>query len=209
MKKIDAYKKQNGFYISHMAMLNEGKWVISNAAKKLYQFDNYNMEFHECTWLKLTGISVLGSDKSNYLWIYTSEDNSLLKVDVNNHSCMVIKNLPEEFEAGSLPITRCAYFDKYMYFVPGTANYPIKIDVDTNEIEIAAEILPEKVKSDSEVEVWKYCLLKAFGDELLAYDCTSNQLIRYRAGDKNGEKEKVSFKYGLRAFLDMMINSND
>lgn len=207
MKKIDAYKKQNGFYIAHIAVLNGKQWVISNASDKLYQFDSNNMEFHECAWVKLDGISVLGSDKNKYLWIYTSKDNSFLKVDVNNHGCEVIKNLPKGFEAGSFPITRCVYFNKYMYFVPGTANYPIKIDIDTNRIEIATEILPYIVKSDSGREVWKYCLLKPFGDKLFAYDCTGNQLIRYCADDKNERRGEISFKYSLRAFLDMEINN--
>lgn len=208
IKKIDAYKKQNGFYIAHIALLNGEKWVISNASGKLYQFDSNNMEFHECTWVKLGGISVIESDKNKYLWIYTSKNNSFLKVDVNNHSCEAIKNMPEKFETGSLPITRCAYFNRYMYFAPGTANYPIKININTNKIEIATEILPYIVKSDSGKEVWKFCLLKSFGDELLAYDSTSSQLIKYRTGDKSERRETVSFKYSLRAFLDMMIDND-
>jgi len=207
MPRIDANEKQNGFYISQIVVLNGVKWTISNAANKLYQFDDNNMEFHECTWVKLDGISVLGSDKIKYLWIYRCKDNLLLKVDVNNHGFEVIEDLPDGFEAGSFSMTRCAYFDRHMYFVPGTANYPIKIDTDTNKVEKATEILPHIVKSDGGREVWKFCLLKAFGDELFAYDSTSSQLIKYRAGDKSEKREEVSFVYSLRMFLDMTVNN--
>lgn len=102
-----------------------------------------------------------------------------------------IKQFPPSFVAGTHPMLYSTYADGYVWMLPGTANESLKINVKTNEIEIADEFRAGNRIDDGVTEQWKFGLLRSIGDKLYAYDWTVYQLIEYHAESAEIRKEHI------------------
>ena len=75
--------------------------------------------------------------------------------------------------------------------LPGTANESLKINVKTNEIEIADEFLAGNMIDDEATEQWKFGLFRSIDEKLYAFDWTVGKLIEYDAESKGIRKEHI------------------
>lgn len=101
------------------------------------------------------------------------------------------ERFPYSDQDGSFPVTRTAIYNGFVYFVPGTANKPIKVNMDTDDVSIATEILPEEFMPEANREVWKFSLLEVLGNQLFAYDDVARQLIKYDAPNNKVTKDYI------------------
>lgn len=118
-----------------------------------------------------------------------------------------IMQFPPSFVPGTHPMLYSAYAGGYVWMLPGTANESLKINVKTNEIEIADEFRAGNIIDDGVTEQWKFGLFRSIGDKLYAFDWTVYKLTEYDAESKEIRKEHIKIDKNDSATLAWHYNN--
>lgn len=187
-------KKRNAlFYFSRVVRLNNQIWLYANYTGELFQFNSKLLYMEKFNGFKIPGTAVIAG-KGDYLWVFSVSDCIIYKVDLLHQKSFILQNMPSKFTPGSFAITRGSIYGDYVYFVPGTANMPLKVNIKTDEITLADEIAPYKTESGEAHELWKFWLLETLDDKLFAYDATCSKLIQYDFHNENIRREFIKSK---------------
>ncbi len=189
LMRHDLGKRNSLFYFSRIVRLNDQIWLYANYTGELFKFDVKLLRMEKFVDFKISSTAVIAG-KGDYLWVYSVSDCIIYKVDLLHRKSYILQNMPPNFLPGSFAVTRGKVYGDYVYFAPGTANLPIKVNIKTDEITIAEEIIPHKINA-GETELWKFWLLETLDDKLFAYDTTCSKLIQYDFRNENIRKEFV------------------
>lgn len=181
----------DNFYFSKISNFGDKKIIFCNASKKIYFFDSSEMTFQECFPMREEDGAIALAVADQHVWLFSNHRREIKRISLADKEVKTIGNLPKELSFGSFPITRTAIYNGFVYFVPGTANKPIKVNMDTDDISVAAEISPEEVIPEANCEVWKFSLLEVFENQLFAYDDVARQLIKYDAQNNKVTKDYI------------------
>ncbi|MCI9487776.1 MAG: hypothetical protein HFI64_12600 [Lachnospiraceae bacterium] len=181
----------DNFYFSKICDFGDKKIMFCNASKKIYFFDSSKMMFQEWFSMKQEEGAITLAVAGQYAWLFSNYNREIRKINLVDKEVKTIRDLPKELSYGSFPVTRTAIYNGFVYFVPGTANKPIKVNMDTDDVSIATEILPEEFMPEANREVWKFSLLEVLGNQLFAYDDVARQLIKYDAPNNKVTKDYI------------------
>lgn len=182
---------EDNFYFSKIGNIEDKKIMFCNASKKIYFFDSSKMLFEEYLSMKKEDGAITLAAAGKCIWLFSNHNREIKKINLIDKEVKTIRDLPKELSYGSFPITRTAIYNGFVYFVPGTANKPIKVNMDTDDIFIATEMLPEESIPEANCEVWKFSLLEVFENQLFAYDDVAKQLIIYDAQNNKVTKDYI------------------
>ena len=141
-----------------------------------------------------------------YHWLSPWSSKSVIKWSAETEARTEITHLPPGFIGGNSAIRNSAYAGGYIWMLPGAANEALKINVKTNDIEIADVFRVGNIIGDGTVEQWKFNFLKAIEDKLYAFDSTVNQLIEYEFKNDRVRKEPVTLDRNDPASFVMFCN---
>lgn len=119
-------------------------------------------------------------DEGQYYWLVPYEgDKPIIRFDKEKREKKNFFNKIPRFIPGRAPFSWCVLMNGFVWLFPGLANMALKISIDTGTVTEAEQFLPLHIETDPEMECWKFKFVKKIKDEILAFDTTSQELIRY------------------------------
>ena len=88
-------------------------------------------------------------------------------------------NEVSRFIPGKAPFSWCTVLDSSIWLFPGLANIALKINIDTGVVTEAEQFLPSHIETEQNAECWKFKFVKKIKNEIIVFDVTSKELIRY------------------------------
>lgn len=182
------------FYFGRFTQSAGNIWVFSNTCGNLCRFDLPEVKFKRNDCIQISGV-VVAVSVFPFIWIYSLEETAIYKINIDTKEQIKITDLPENFVPGSFSVTRGIYYEDWIYFVPGTANQTIKVNIETNEVSFAEELCPGVIETNLKNEIWKFGLLEKLDEKIYAFDASDNQLIEYDIRSRKRRKEAVSIDF--------------
>lgn len=178
------------YYFGRFTQSNENRWIFSYASGKICYFSLPDMRFEQYGCFQIKGQAVLVCD-AHFIWLFSILESVIYKINLKTGNYIKIFEFPREFVPGSTSLTRGILYGNYVFFLPGTANHSIKVDINTDEVSFAEEFCPGVTKTFLEKEVWKFSLLENLDGKLFAFDDSDNQLIEYDIRNREIRKQEV------------------
>jgi len=193
ISSLDKYRSdENAFYFinGHVSGSDVRMFCISAGATVVFDMETCLLKMIDV----YNGKALYGSicyDGECFWLSPLSSTSAIVKVNAETGERTELTQFPPKFIPGRRPFLISAYADGYVWMLPGVANESLKINIETNEIEIADVFKAENIIDDVTMEQWKFAFLKVTDNKLYAFDLTANKLIEYDIRNKTIRRECI------------------
>ena len=149
-------------------------------AKAIVEFDMNSESLQVCKQLSDIDMYIeVVSDGKNYWLIPREKKAKLLKL---SEDFQIIESilLPEGITEDGISYLRGVCLDDYLVVFPGAAEHVMKVSLKDNTAEITRIFDGEEEIKPEEPKAWKFFLAKCIGDEIIAFNQFSSELVTYQ-----------------------------
>lgn len=173
---------------------SDGKYVTfySRVCRSIMRFDMESCSL-ECLY-KIPDESncyrMMEYDGHNY-WLFPQNEREKIIRYGDSNDIEEIKFHVEGFEYWRISFFLSVLSDGYIWLLPGMADEVLRFDLHNKMMERSSELQLEYIRTDREIEQWKYLCAESKEGILYAYDGNSGELESIRLSDGIKKKERI------------------
>lgn len=130
--------------------------------------------------------------RQNFWFIPPNNQMPILKWNLKTHKKVEIRNPLTQLSYRKVSFCNSICTEQYLWFLPGLADGALKIDLESEKVELSPEFKPGYDAPG--LEQWKYVALERYGNCLYAYDGSDGQFVEWDLILKKGRRSRIKIE---------------